>query len=340
MSAWLTVHKVGPSVTVQDLGRPNMAAAGLSTGGAVDRLALFEAAALLGANSALPALEMAGLGGSFSVSAPTRFALTGASMRTDLDGGELRWNSSHVLLPGQRLTVGAATEGNYGYLTFAGGIDTPKVLGNRSVHLAAGLGAAVVEGQTIKLKLDTDFNAPALTLRAEVRGSGGVARFIEGPQTALFDIETIARFMATTFTRSATGNRQGARLDQEAAPFACHSAIGLASDPIIAGDIQMTGDGVPYVLLAECQTIGGYPRIGTVIPADLALVGQARAGAKLRFKLIPLEEADRTRRSDAQRLRDLRAQVRPTIRDPRDIPDLLAYQLIGGVISGDDNEGA
>jgi allophanate hydrolase len=340
VSTQLTVHRVGPGVTVQDLGRPNMAGSGLSTGGAVDRLAVLEAAALLGAKTPLAGLEMAGLGGVFSVSAPTRFALTGAPMRADINGEALRWNFSHVLLPEQQLTIGAAEAGNYGYLTLAGGIAGPNFLGSPSAHLAAGLGATLVEGQTLALLLDTDFDRPPMALQVSSRSEGGIVRFTKGPQTALFDTETVERFIASSFTRSAIGNRQGARLDQDGTAFTCAGASGLASDLIIAGDIQMTGDGVPYVLLAECQTIGGYPRIGTVIPADLALVAQAPPGTKLRFRMIPLEEADRTRRSDAQLLRELRAQVRPAIRDPRDIPDLLGYQLIGGVTSGDEGEGA
>ena len=99
----------------------------------------------------------------------------------------------------------------------------------------------------------------------------------------------------------------------------------------------MTGDGTPYILLAECQTMGGYPRIGTVIPADLPRVAQAAPGQVLRPRAISVEEADALWRSDVDLLRAARARVAPLRRDPHDIPDLLSYQLIGGVIRGDED---
>ena len=74
--------------------------------------------------------------------------------------------------------------------------------------------------------------------------------------------------------------------------------MGQVSDFITEGDIQMTGDGTPFVLLADCQTMGGYPRIGTVIPADLSRIAQALPGTKLSFRFIELEEAEALWQSD------------------------------------------
>jgi allophanate hydrolase len=100
----------------------------------------------------------------------------------------------------------------------------------------------------------------------------------------------------------------------------------------------LTGDGVPYVLLSECQTMGGYPRIGTVIPQDLPRIAQATPGTALRFTPLGLEEADALWQDEADQLKALRRRVQPLRRDPHDIPDLLSYQLIGGVIRGDEPE--
>ena len=91
----------------------------------------------------------------------------------------------------------------------------------------------------------------------------------------------------------------------------------------------MTGDGTPYVLLAECQTIGGYPRIGTVLPVDLPKVAQARAGEELRFRFVTVDEAEAAWQSDGDILASLKRSRIPHIRDPQDIADLLAYDLIG-----------
>ena len=96
----------------------------------------------------------------------------------------------------------------------------------------------------------------------------------------------------------------------------------------------MTGDGVPYVLLAECQTIGGYPRIATVIAEDLPRLAQTPAGATVTFRMLTCEEADALHLPASQLLAGIRRRLAPRVRDPHDIPDLLGYQLIGGVTAG------
>ncbi|WP_417279347.1 biotin-dependent carboxyltransferase family protein [Celeribacter sp.] len=337
MSA-VIVHKAGPGLTVQDLGRPGRAHLGLSRGGAADPVALYEAAALLSQSTPQAAIEMAGMGGTFEVTAPTRIALTGAPMRASFGTQALRWNATHLLSPGARLTIGAAERGSYGYLSFAGGIETPEFLSSRSTHVTAGLGAALKEGTRLPLGADPDPGAASVGLPLDTRFSGGDIRYIAGPQTALFAPEVLAEFEATRFTRSATANRQGVRLEADAR-FLSQAPAGLASDFILEGDLQMTGDGLPYVLLCECQTIGGYPRIGTVIAADLPMVAQAGQGAELRFRQITLEEADRIASAHDVRLKELRRKVQPLIRDPSLIHDLLSYQLISGVTAGDELEG-
>jgi len=336
MSATLTVHRAGPAMTVQDLGRPGNMSSGLSTGGAADRLALLEAAALLNLPEVVPAIEMAGTGGSFSVDAPMRFALTGAPMRVTLDGAPRPWNASVLLHPGQRLELGGVSAGVYGYLTPAGGIQTERWLGSRAAHLVAGIGKPLVAGDDLPLGSDPHPEAAGQTVEVDDRFSGGVVRLMPGPQTSLFSEEAIARVQATAFRRGAQANRQGIRLDHDGAPFSAEAAAGLASDFILPGDVQMAGEGIPFVLTAECQTIGGYPRLGTIVPDDLPRMAQAPLGSTVRLKLVSLEVADALWRSDGARLRDLRGRVQPLVRDPRYIHDLLSYQLISGATAGDD----
>ncbi len=333
----LTVERAGPAMTVQDLGRTGTLAMGLSRGGAADRIALFEAAALLGQPYPMAAIEMPAMGGVFTVDAPTRFALTGAVMRASLNGVALRWNASHVVAPGDRIEIGPAIKGVYGYLSFAGGIVTNKVLGSRSTHLAAGIGDTLETGEHLALGDDPDVSATPMGLEQDDRFSGGIVRILAGPQTSLYGHGTLQRFTATPFVRGTQGNRQGVRLDQDGEGFTVAGQLGIVSDVIIPGDIQMTGDGVPFVLMPECQTIGGYPRIGAVIPQDLPRVAQAAPGVELRFEFITLEEADLLETETAV-LRSLRNKGCPLIRDPNDITDLLSYQLISGVTAGKDED--
>src|SRR6056297_2328886 len=134
MSRALIVHQAGPGVTVQDSGRPGYLAYGLSRGGAVDRLALYEGAALLGQDPGCASLEMAATGGRFEAGAPLRVALTGARMRARIDGAAVAWNASHRLEAGAVLEIGPAEAGLHGYLHVGGGIDTPPILGARAAH--------------------------------------------------------------------------------------------------------------------------------------------------------------------------------------------------------------
>lgn len=334
----MTLHRCGPGIAVQDMGRPNRLAEGLSRGGAADRLAMLEAAALLGLPGPVPALEMAMMGCEVSVSEATRVALTGAKMQASLNGDPVQWNTSLTIFPGDRLTIGAAKAGMYGYLTPAGGVQTTPVIGSVAAHLTAGIGRLLETGDDLPIGKDPHPDTPPMALKPEERLTGGTIRVMPGPQTGLFDEQTRDRFFETTFTRSRTGNRQGVRMDFEGAPFASGTGD-LASDMIQAGDVQMTGEGTPYVLLTECQTMGGYPRIGTVIPQDLPRVAQATPGTQLIFSDLTLDEADALWRSEKDTLKSLRKQVQPLRRDPHDIPDLLSYQLIGGVIRGDEQEG-
>jgi allophanate hydrolase len=336
MTARLTVISAGPQVTVQDMGRSGLIGQGLSQGGAADPLAILEAAAILGLARPGPALELAGFGGRFRADTDLRLALTGAPMQAEIDGTALDWTRAHWLRAGQGLTLGGVRAGQYGYLTFAAPLRAEAVMGSPSAHLAAGIGRALAAGDVLEFGPDPDPARPLTALPVVDRFSGGVLRIAPGPQTGLFDADTRARLAATAFRRAPQANRQGMRLDQDGAGFVAEAAAGLASDFVLPGDVQMTGAGLPYILLAECQTIGGYPRIGTVLPADLPRAAQAGPGAALRFQWVTTAEADRLHRPAAAQLADLRRACRPVIRDPSTIADLLGYQLISGATVGDD----
>lgn len=337
MSRALIVHQAGPGVTVQDLGRPGYLAYGLSRGGAADRLALYEGAALLGQAVDSAALEMAGMGGTFEATEDMRIALTGAPMRASIDGAALAWNASHPLHAGARLTIGPATAGVYGYLHVGGGIATPEILGARSAHLAAGIGAPLAAGDTLPVGPDRG-GETGLVLDADDRFSGGEVRVVAGYQTGMFPDEEVARFEETRFTRDARGNRMGVRLAPGGDGFASRAGLTVLSEAIVPGDIQVTGDGAPFVLMSECQTTGGYPRIGAVLPCDLPRVAQAAPGTALRLRFVPSKEALAVERRAAEARDGLRRRLTHLTRDPHDIRDLLSYQLISGVIAGNEEE--
>lgn len=330
----IRITRAGPGITLQDQGRQGYLAQGLSRGGAADPLALLEGAALLDQPPALGAIEIAGSYLSVAIAAPVRIALTGAVMRATCDGVPLVWHASHALPAGAQLDLSGAT-GGYSYLHFGGGIAATRQLGAISAHLAAGLGQ-MLQPET-DLPLGTDRGGPVgLGLAPQDRFAGGLLRIVTTPQTALFDSAEIARFCQTRFAKDAHGNRMGQRLVCEGAGFALRQGLSILSETIVPGDIQITGAGAPFVLLAECQTTGGYPRIGTVLPCDLPRLVQAPAKAAVWFDIVPLAEAARIERAEHQRRATLGRGLRPLVRDPHQIADLLAYQLISGATRGDD----
>jgi 5-oxoprolinase (ATP-hydrolysing) subunit C len=330
----IRVLRAGPGVTVQDRGRAGYLAQGLSRGGAADMLALAEGAALLRQSMDHAALEIAASFITLQATAPTRIALTGAPMRALCDGTALDWHGSHLLPMGARLDL-SASAGGYSYLHFGGGIDAPPLLGSRAAHLAAGLGRMVQAGDRLALGPDGG-RETGLTLSPLPRFDGGLLRMVPTPQTALFPETELARFTSTRFRKDARGNRMGQKLVPDGAGFGSVAGLTILSDIIVPGDIQITGDGAPFVLLAECQTTGGYPRLGTVLPCDLPRLVQAPMGADLRFAFVPLQEARALERAEATRRARLIHDLRPRLRDPHQMQDLLSFQLVSGVTCGDD----
>jgi allophanate hydrolase subunit 2 len=333
----IVVQSAGPGVTVQDMGRAGWLAQGLSRGGAADRLALAEGAALLNQPGDLAAIEIAGSFLGLEVTTPTRIALTGAPMRALCDGDPLVWHASHALQAGARLEL-SGSAGGYSYVHFGGGIAADVILGARSAHLAAGLGQMLEPQDRLALGADSGRRV-GMTFTPLPRFNGGTLRLVETPQTRLFSQAERTRFTQTSFRKDARANRMGQRLMAEGAGFGTKGGLSILSETIVAGDVQITGDGAPFVLLSECQTTGGYPRIGTVLPCDLPRLVQAPASADLRFAFVPLPKAAELERSEGARRDTLHRNLRPLIRNPHDMPDLLAYQLVSGVTRGDDLEG-
>ena len=339
MTALLRVLSAGPSVSVQDKGRSGYLALGLSRGGAADTLALAEGAALLQQDASMAAIEMAVMGGQFEAAGDMRIALTGAPMVASIDGQTVAWNASHCLPSGSCLSIGSVTAGSYGYLHVGGGIDAPCVLEARSAHLAAGIGKPLQAGDSLDIGDDLKLYETGLSLPSQARWSGGTLRVLPSLQSDWFDPLELARFEQCEFKRDTRGNRMGVRLLPDGEGFHSEAGLSVLSEIIVPGDVQMTGDGSPFVLLCECQTTGGYPRIASVLPADMPLIAQAPAGSKVAFRFITLDEAISAQLRDKEYRQSLAQLCQPLIRDPYAISDLLSYQLISGVTAGTPESG-
>jgi allophanate hydrolase len=274
---------------------------------------------------------MAGAGGSFRAEgADLLIALTGAPMTAEIDGARIDWSGSHLLPRGATLKIGGVRAGSYGYLSLAG-LDAPEVLGARSAHISGGIGRRLQAGD--RLACAPAEGSGGMMIRADDRFSGGKIRILPSVQTGQFDAATLARLEATEFRKDARASRMGARMGHEGPGFSSSAHLSILSEIIVPGDVQVIGDGAPFVLLGECQTMGGYPRIATVIGADLPKVAQAAPGSPIRFRFVTLDEALSARTAFSKQLKSLPSRVEPRVRHPGDIPDLLSYQLVSGAIS-------
>lgn len=334
----LIVHRGGFGMSIQDLGRASLLNAGLSRGGAMDRLALFEGAALLGQSPGHAALEMTAAGGEFEATADMHIALTGAPMNAKIDGQSVQWSASHTLPKGARLTITGGPRGVYGYLHVGGGFATELELGSRSAHLLARIGKPVENGTRLPCGIDTAEDNVSQVLTPHARFEGGEVRVLATPQTELFTQEALERFSSQPLQRDQRGNRMGVRFLGEGTGFAPSTGLSILSQTVVPGDIQIAGDGMPFVLLSECQTTGGYPRIGTVIPSDIPIVAQTPPMARLNFQFITYAKAHEIEAKARAKWLSLPQTVAPLFRNPRDIPDLLSYQLISGMSAGDELE--
>ena len=305
----IEVLEPGMLTTVQDLGRTGHRAAGVGLSGATDSFALRVANLLVGNSENAAGLEFTLIGPVLLFRHDTIVAATGAVF-----DALPPWRP--VMIPaGTRLKLGSARSGCRGYLAVAGGIAVPEVLGSRSTHLRVGLGGylgralaagdllpTVASGRKVigHWRIDQRI-LPAYSAHPTVR-------VVRGAQADEFE----ADFLPQSFTVSPQSDRMGLRLRGVAAQRA--SRRELLSAAVVPGTIQVPPDGQPIILLADAQTLGGYPQIAHVITVDLPLLAQLRPGERVSFREVSLEEAHECGRQREHAVALLRQGLAQTLR--------------------------
>jgi biotin-dependent carboxylase-like uncharacterized protein len=291
----LEIVDPGLLLSIQDGGRPGLAAEGVTQGGAADRYSVAVANALVGNPSDAAALEATILGPTVLALAPVTLGLGGTMAGTIVETSERVGPGSTVTLEtGERFALAPAT-GARGYLAVPGGIDVPLVLGSRSTALGAGFGG--LDGRALRAgdRLSTsdertmpparwpDTPAPA-TVSAKQP-----LRVLPGPHVADLGGGALDAFLATEWTVSPASDRVGLRLDGDR--IGGEAAAELPSHGVTGGTIQLPPDRRPIVLLVDHQPTGGYPIVAVVITADLDRLGQLAPGATAWFERTTREEA-------------------------------------------------
>ena len=312
MSGRLRLLRLTGAASIQDGGRPGFLRFGLSGSGPMDRLAHAAANLLAGNPPDMAALELGLCAATLRAEGgPVRLALAGAPGALRLDGEALADHRSFVLREGAELAIERPRAGVFATLAAQGGFAVPVVMGSRALHQRAGLGTGpLVEGDALPLagippSGETDRCLDPVPLEREAP-----IRVVLGPQDDHFTEEGRAAFLGATFAVSPRADRMGYQLD---GPEVSHGPGGfnIVSDATVAGSVQVPGSGRPIVLLADRQTTGGYPKIATVISADLRRIAQRRPGEAVRFAAIGLADARRLAQERAAALAALPGLLRP-----------------------------
>jgi KipI family sensor histidine kinase inhibitor len=300
----IRVIEAGLLTTVQDVRRVGLRRLGVSGGGAADAEALARANAAVGNAPGAAGIECTVSGPALAFLAGAHFAVAGADLgavleRADLGSWPVPPEAAVRARPGNVLRFEARLSGCRAYVAVAGGIDVPLVLGSRSTDMAAGIGGIggrplragdVVGAGTARL------GQPTAGAR-EPHAPSGVAtvRVVMGPQDHLFAADARQRFLSETWEVAAGSDRVGCRLDGP--PVRPEGPAEIVSDGMVPGCVQVAADGKPMVMLADGPTTGGYPKIATVISADVGRVAQLVPGeGRVRFTAVTIEEAQRVRR--------------------------------------------
>ncbi|MBM3557522.1 MAG: biotin-dependent carboxyltransferase, partial [Alphaproteobacteria bacterium] len=295
MNPRLLLVSAGPLSTIQDRGRLGHQRYGVSVAGALDPLGLAAANALVGNPPDEAGIEMTLAGDTWRIEADrVRLAVVG-DFHLTIDGVPAAPWRSHLLARGQIIAIGPARKTLRGYLAIAGGLAVPAVLGSRSTHLRNRLGGLdggkLTTGAVLALRQESAADEPdsALDPRWLARSSDEPLRVLLGPQADYFDAAAIAGFQNATYRIGREADRMGYRLEGPPIPHA--KGYNVVSDGIPPGAIQVPGNGLPIILLADRQTAGGYPKIGCVITPDLGALAQRRPGDALRFRVLTADEA-------------------------------------------------
>lgn len=306
----LRVAFAGPYVTLQDAGRPGLLRFGVPASGPMDRKAFAIANAVLGNDPGATGIEV-------SVGGLTLDCVKGAVTVAVAGGGFIVHKSAErlgswsilTLTQGERLVIRPGPWGSWTYMAFAGKLNAAIWLGSTATHGLSGFGGGkLAAGQELTIK-----DAQVLPLQGPIpcpvwARPRSVLHAIPGPQDRFFAPETLRDFATEPFFLTDAYDRMGVRLRGPA--LLPEAALSIPSEPILRGSVQVAGDGVATVLLADHQTTGGYPKIATLLDDDLDGFAQLRPKDTVRFALMTPQNAVILARQRARAFQDYLRRTR------------------------------
>lgn len=290
------VERTGLLTTLQDLGRQGVGKYGVSVGGAMDTYSLRLANLLLGNPLHAPALEVTLTGPELVAKEDHWIALCGANLSPSIQGKAISIDRPILIKKGEVLRFGACVKGCRVYLAVKGGFSIPTVLGGTGTDLRGKMGGMsgrpLQKGDCLPAKSVEGNPLRPFHLKKEVinPGENRFIRVIPGPEYESITRKSQYAFFSQVYQVTPQSDRMGYRL-YGGTPLDLVHRKELLSSAVYAGTIQVPPDGQPIVLMADSQTIGGYPRVGAVATVDLPAMAQLKPGDAVSFQKITLKEA-------------------------------------------------
>lgn len=313
----IRILKPGLLDTVQDLGRTGFQKFGVIVSGAMDPIAHRLANVLVGNEKNEATLEMTLAGPTIEFETGGLIAICGGDLGATINGQSVPMWRPVFVKKGAVLSFGYAKNGCRAYLGVAGGLDVPTVMGSKSTYLRAKLGGyqgrALMDGDRLsfgqpsalseklhaglgsrlslaeKMESGISFSTTKWFISEDIVRRTSVVRTIRGPQFDWFDEASRSAFFQKEYEVTSQSDRMGYRL--EGLELKLEQPKDMISDAINFGSIQVPPDGKPIILMADRQSVGGYPKIGQTASVDLPAIAQTKPGERISFTEITSEEA-------------------------------------------------
>ena len=358
MTPQLMVLSPGAMASIQDLGRIGYRRIGVPKSGVLHPDLAFIANALAGNSEDTAVVEFFLSGPTFQLEAGgVRLALAG-DFTVELTRGKTKrtlqsWRTV-TLEAGDTLQIGPVVSGTAGYIAISGGFKLPAVMGSCSTYLRGGFGG--VDGKRLSanstlaaardsVETEPDYQLPqppkfttlGLTRGATEQDQPAVIRVVPGPQDDYFTEAARHDFLTGTYTVSRESDRMGSRLEGPILTHHPDKSPEIISDGIVPGSIQVPGNGAPIVLLADGPTVGGYPKIATVISVDLPKLAIMLPGSRISFAAVTPEEAENLLRTHREKLTALITTIEPlALTAEVNLEALYNTNLVCGVVDAID----
>lgn len=281
----LTVLRPGMLTTVQDLGRRGYQSAGVPVAGPMDWYSHRAANELVGNAASAAALEITLIGPELAADGDVTVAVCGAEFAMTVDAGEASMDRPFIVRSGARLRFGERRSGARATMAVRGGFEVPLLFGSRATHLPSAMGPFGGRALSRGERLPVGTSSSAATGRASTpltcAVDGACVRVVPAVHRDRFTDEAWSALTRDRFLISPQSNRMGYRLD--GALLGHRGAAEILSEGMVIGAIQVPPSGQPILLMADCQTTGGYPTIANVITADVPIAGQLAPGNWIEF---------------------------------------------------------